>query len=47
MNNILLKFFMCIVEFICSESIENTPEKSYDSYFLYDLETFESTSLYE
>ena len=49
MSNLLLNLFMYLIEFICGHYTHETknPEKSYDSYFLYDLETFESSSLYE
>jgi len=49
MNNMLLNICIYLFEFICGQTKveEQNQEKSYDSYFLYDLETFESCSLYE
>jgi hypothetical protein len=56
MNNILLNFFIYLIEFICGNSIEKnihedirdeSSDKPCDAYFLYDLETFEQSSLYE
>ena len=47
MNNILLNLFMYLIEYICGTEKHENDVKSYESYFLYDLETFESTSLYE
>jgi len=39
---------MYLIEFICgTEQPDKKEIKSYEPYFLYDLETFESTSLYE
>ena len=49
MNNILLNFFMYLLQIFCGveEPAPKTESKSYEPYFLYDLETFESTALYE
>jgi hypothetical protein len=56
MNNILLNFFIYIIEILCGYTEEkDIPDvkpydsfvKSYDSYFLYDLETDEVVPLYE
>ena len=44
MNNVLLNLFIYVFEYICGyaeSDIQFQCEKSYDSYFLYDLETFE------
>ena len=49
MNNILLNFFIYLIETLCGHreeiKIDNLDVKSYDSYFLYDLDTFEVTPL--
>ena len=47
MNNIILNLFISLIEYICGVPEKNEEIKSYDNYFLYDLETFEITSLYE
>jgi len=50
MNNILLNFVMYLLETICGYREEKeivNETKSYEPYFLYDLETFTSSSLYE
>lgn len=51
MNNIIMKFLIFLIEYICGEPEiyqEQDFKESVDSgYFLYDLETQESISLYE
>jgi hypothetical protein len=49
MNNIIMKFLIFLIEYICGEpEIYQEIKESVDSgYFLYDLETQESISLYE
>ena len=50
MNNMVLKLFMSIIEYICGvpEPIYQENYKEVDTgYFLYDLETLESCSLYK
>lgn len=40
MNNIILNLFISLIEYICGIPEENEIKiKSYDNYFLYDLET--------
>jgi hypothetical protein len=49
MNNIIMKFLIYFIEYICGEP-EIKPEIKEpieNGYFLYDLETQESISLYE
>ena len=48
----LLNIFIYLFEIICGQTkevevVEQNQEKSYESYFLYDLETLESCSLYQ
>ena len=48
MNNLLLNFFIYLIETLCGDREEikiDIDVKSYDSYFLYDLDTFEVTPL--
>jgi hypothetical protein len=50
MNNILLNLFMYLLETICGYTEEkeiDNETKSYEPYFLYDLETFKTSPLYE
>ena len=50
MNNILMNFFITLIEYICGQSEEihqNSCKEIDEGYFLYDLETLESTTLYE
>ena len=46
MNNILMNFFIHLIEYICGHQ-NNVQELSSEGYFLYDLETLEISSLYE
>ena len=54
MNNLLLNLFMYLFKIFCGyiepELVEpefDNETKSYEPYFLYDLETFESSPLYQ
>jgi hypothetical protein len=49
MNNIIMKFLIYFIEYICGEPEikQEIKEPIENGYFLYDLETQESISLYE
>ena len=51
MNNIIMKFLIFFIEYICGEpeiyQEQDFKESDDSGYFLYDLETHESISLYE